>query len=273
MRSSRTREAAATRDIGALADRPAGHGAQDQRPRHRAARPVHQLRTRLTQGRRNLGRAFEKWLGRALEPVLLYEYPTIESPRRIPRGERPSACGSLPEPAAPAAEPIAIIGIGCRFPGGERARASFWRLLLGDGIDATSEVPADRWDVDAYDAPDRAVPGRMNVRRGGFLGRVDGFDADFFGISPREAVRIDPQQRLLLEVAWEALEDAGQAPDRLAGTEVGVYIGISTKRLQRASSTTTASPAILTPWPGTPWSIAANRLSYLLDLRGPSSGD
>ena len=165
------------------------------------------------------------------------------------------------------ADRIAIIGIGCRFPGGDGPEA-FWRLLR-DGVDAVGEVPADRWDVDDYYDPDPSAPGTLNTRRSGFLEQVDRFDADFFGISPREAVRMDPQQRLLLEVAWEALEDAGQVPERLAGSRTGVFIGIATNDYGRLQWTRAdASDAYIIT--GNAASIAANRLSYLYDFRGPS---
>src|SRR5206468_2058956 len=95
------------------------------------------------------------------------------------------------------------------------------------GYDAIGDVPADRWPVDNYYDPNPDAPGKMYTRRGAFLDRVDLFDPQFFGMAPREAVALDPQQRLLLEVAWEALEHAGQAPDRLLGTRTGVYVGIS----------------------------------------------
>ncbi|MCB0214746.1 MAG: polyketide synthase, partial [Anaerolineae bacterium] len=110
-------------------------------------------------------------------------------------------------------EPIAIIGLGCRFPGALDPEA-FWQLLR-DGVDATREIPKERWDIDAYYDPAPDTPGKMNVRRGAFLDKetmpwgIEGFDADFFRISPREAMSMDPQQRLLLEVSWEAIESAG----------------------------------------------------------------
>ena len=106
-----------------------------------------------------------------------------------------------------AAEPIAIIGAGCRFPGNVNSLAEFWELLRG-GKEAIREVPADRWNIDEFYDPDPQRPGKMNTRWGGFLDRVDEFDADFFEISDREATRMDPQQRLTLEVTAEALEDA-----------------------------------------------------------------
>jgi acyl transferase domain-containing protein len=121
-------------------------------------------------------------------------------------------------------EPIAIIGVGCRFPGAKNPEA-FWQLLC-NGVDAITEVPADRWDIDALYDPNPGSSGKMNTRWGGFLEQVDQFDAQFFGIAPREAVYIDPQQRLLLEVAWEALENAGQVVEQLAHTSTGVFIGI-----------------------------------------------
>src|SRR5712691_8620738 len=124
------------------------------------------------------------------------------------------------------AEPIAIVGMGCRFPGGAGSPAAFWALLR-DGVDTVREVPADRWDIDDYYDPDPDAPGKMTSRYGAFLDQVDQFDPEFFGIAPREARRMDPQQRLLLEVAWEALEHACLPPDRLAGGPTGVFIGVS----------------------------------------------
>ena len=124
------------------------------------------------------------------------------------------------------AEPIAVLGIGCRLPGKVSGPESFWQLLV-DGRDAVSEVPADRWDADAFYDPDPQAPGRMTTKWGGFVDDVAGFDADFFGITPREAVAMDPQQRILLEVAWEALEHAGLAPDSLSGSRTAAIMGVS----------------------------------------------
>ncbi|MCU1502025.1 MAG: Beta-ketoacyl synthase, partial [Ilumatobacteraceae bacterium] len=166
-------------------------------------------------------------------------------------------------------EPIAIIGMGCRFPGAASPEA-YWELLR-DGVDAIVETPAERWDAAAMFDPDPEAPGRVATRWGGFLDHIDEFDASFFGMAPREAAQMDPQQRLLLEVAWEALEDGGQPPDRLAGTRTGVFVGIHShsgdyymmqaaepRRLDLYSGT------------GTSHSVVSGRLSYLLDLRGPS---
>ena len=123
-------------------------------------------------------------------------------------------------------EPVAVVGMGCRFPGDVVGPESFWRLLV-NGEDAISEVPADRWDAEEFYHPDPLAPGRMTTKWGGFVSDVAGFDADFFAISPREAEAMDPQQRLLLEVAWEALEHAGIAPDSLGDTRTGVMMGLS----------------------------------------------
>lgn len=164
-------------------------------------------------------------------------------------------------------EPIAIIGIGCRFPGANGAD-EFWKLLL-DGVDAITEVPPDRWNVDdLYDA-DPATPGKMITRWGGFLDNVDRFDREFFGISPREASAIDPQQRLLLEITSEALEDAGQVRTALAGSDTGVFVGIST--YDYALLQAPRLGGIDAYWgTGIALSVAANRISYMFDLRGPS---
>jgi malonyl CoA-acyl carrier protein transacylase len=164
-------------------------------------------------------------------------------------------------------EPIAIIGIGCRFPGANNPEA-FWQILR-DGVDAITEVPPDRWDINSFYDPEPAKLGKMNTRWGGFLEQVDHFEPSFFGISSREAERMDPQQRLVLEVAWEALENAGLVPEKLACSQTGVFIGISTcdynRLLYKDLSRVDAYGGT-----GTSIGIAANRLSYTLNLRGPS---
>src|SRR5688572_16526994 len=121
-------------------------------------------------------------------------------------------------------EPIAIVGLGCRFPGADDPDA-LWSLL-SEGREAITEMPRERWDVDSLYDPDPDAPGKVYTKQGGFLRDVDLFDSRFFGITPREAVSMDPQQRLLLEVSYEALENAGEAPDRLLGEPVGVFVGI-----------------------------------------------
>jgi acyl transferase domain-containing protein/NADPH:quinone reductase-like Zn-dependent oxidoreductase/NAD(P)-dependent dehydrogenase (short-subunit alcohol dehydrogenase family)/acyl carrier protein len=167
-------------------------------------------------------------------------------------------------------ESIAIIGFGCRFPKAKNPEA-FWQLLR-DGVNAITEIPPDRWDVDAFYDPDPATPGKMNSRWGGFLSDVDHFDPYFFGIAPREAAYMDVQQRLLLEVAWEALENASQSPARLDGSQTGVFIGISGIDYLGLMLSTEGHIRLVDAYSGTgiSHSIVANRLSYLLNLRGPS---
>jgi acyl transferase domain-containing protein/acyl carrier protein len=167
-------------------------------------------------------------------------------------------------------EPVAVVGIGCRFPGGVDDLDAFWRMLR-DGVDAITDVPPDRWDVAAYYDPDPDVPGRTSTRWGGFLRNVDLFDARFFGITPREAATMDPQQRLLLEVAWEALEHAGQAPDRLARSRAGVFVGCSGSDYRQVQSRAN-DPAVIDAYAltGTALNAVAGRLSYALGLQGPS---
>src|SRR4028118_655381 len=167
-------------------------------------------------------------------------------------------------------EPIAIIGMGCRFPGGANDPESFWQLLR-DGVDAIQEGPSDRWDLNTYYDSNPETPGKIYTRRGGFLERVDEFDASFFGLAPREAAIADPQQRLLLEVSWEALENAGQAPDKLTGSSSGVFVGINSddyKQLQLMSGDTTNFNAYT--FTGNTSSVAAGRLSYFLGFSGPT---
>ena len=167
-------------------------------------------------------------------------------------------------------EPIAIIGMGCRLPGGVDNPEAYWALLQS-GVDAVSEVPPERWDLgDLYD-PDPDVPGKLSSRHGGFLAfdRLTDLDAPFFSISPREALSLDPQQRLLLEVAWEALEHAGQAPNHLHGGRSGVFVGISGfDYMDRASRDRSQIDAYLAT--GNSHSVASGRISYLLGLQGPS---
>ena len=166
-------------------------------------------------------------------------------------------------------EPIAIVGLGLRFPGDANDPESFWRLLR-DGVDAIAEVPADRWDINAYYDPDPDAPGKMSSRWGGFVKRVAEFDAQFFGIAPREAASMDPQQRLLLEVTWEALEHAGIAPDKLSGSRTGVFVGINTNDYSQLFLQNGAAQLDAYYASGIAHSIASGRLSYVLGLQGPS---
>ncbi|MEL6261458.1 MAG: aminotransferase class I/II-fold pyridoxal phosphate-dependent enzyme [Cyanobacteria bacterium J06626_6] len=173
---------------------------------------------------------------------------------------------SAHSPATPP-EPIAIIGIGCRYPGGADTPDAFWQLV-SEGVDAITEVPPARWDVDPIYDPDPRTPNKTNTRWGGFLDQVNQFDPQFFGIAPREVATMDPQQRLLLEVTWEALEDAGQIPQQLRGSKTGVFIGIGTHDYSIMLWQGPVNDPYATT--GTGNCIAANRISYLFDFKGPS---
>jgi len=167
-------------------------------------------------------------------------------------------------------EPIAIVGIGCRFPGDIHSPGSFWEALE-KGHDGVSEIPVERFDVDAFYDGTRSRKGTIYTRRAGCVGDLTRFDASFFGFSPREAAHVDPQQRLLLEVTWEAFEDAGIPVSTLAGQQVGVFVGLFMHDFEnmhnRPSELELFSPYSAT---GMSTSIAANRLSYVFDFRGPS---
>jgi acyl transferase domain-containing protein/acyl carrier protein len=165
-------------------------------------------------------------------------------------------------------QPIAIIGIGCRFPGSVTDPESFWKLLK-DGVDAVGEIPPDRFDLETYYDPLPGTPGKTVSRWGGFLQQIDRFDPYFFGISPREAERLDPQQRVLLEVAWEALEDSGLVPNKLVSSKVGVYIGLWLNDFEnRLYKHPDKIDFYMTTGSGR--YTASGRISYFLGLQGPS---
>jgi len=211
----------------------------------------------------------EKWLGRRVSPTVAYAHPNVTALARYLAGHAATAPDATPDAVvfADSAEPIAIVGVGCRFPSAANPD-EYWQLLR-DGVDAIREVPSDRWDAHAYYDPDPSAPGKMNTRWGGFLDHLDHFDPAFFGISPREAAHMDPQQRLLLEVAWEAMEDAGMPPSGMAGSPVGVYVGVTTNdygRLQMCDADRIGAYSAT----GSLLCIAANRISYAFDFRGPS---
>ena len=165
-------------------------------------------------------------------------------------------------------EPVAVIGMACRFPGGDTPDA-FWEFLARGG-DAVTEIPPERWDVDAYYDPDPDARGKMYTRRGAFIPNFDQFSASFFGISPREAQYMDPQQRQLLEVHWEALENAGIVPQRLAQQQVGIFVGMGTTDYGDLQAARGAMGADAYNGTGGSHAAAAGRLSYLLGVRGPS---
>ncbi|QKV90514.1 thioester reductase domain-containing protein [Streptomyces sp. NA02950] len=166
-------------------------------------------------------------------------------------------------------EPVAIVGVGCRFPGNVGSPEAFWELLR-NGVDATGEFPLERADARPFHDEDRAARGKAYTTRGAFLDRVDRFEPEVFGISPREALGMDPQHRIALEVAWEALERAGYAPDSLDGSRTGVFFGISTTDYVRMRQQVGAIEDVdAYQLVGEP-SFLAGRISYTLGLRGPS---
>ncbi len=167
-------------------------------------------------------------------------------------------------------EPIAIIGMSCRFPGGATSPEAFWQIL-SQGIPGTSEVPADRWDLEKYYDPDPEVSDKMYTRGGGFLKEpIEDFDPLFFEMSPREAVTLDPQQRMLLEVSWEALEYANMSSDQLFNSLTGVFIGISGNDYRDRVKSMDQPESVAYLGTGTALSTAAGRLSFFLGLTGPS---
>jgi acyl transferase domain-containing protein/NAD(P)-dependent dehydrogenase (short-subunit alcohol dehydrogenase family)/SAM-dependent methyltransferase/acyl carrier protein len=166
-------------------------------------------------------------------------------------------------------DPIAVIGMACRLPGGVETPEAFWKLLA-EGIDAIEPVPGERWDANAFYDPTPATPGKANTKWGGFVRHIDEFDAGFFGISPREAVGMDPQQRMLLEVAWEALERAGVRAEALNGTTTGVFAGLSTSDYASLLSEQADGAFDAYSGSGIARSVAVGRLSYFLGLKGPN---
>jgi len=215
----------------------------------------------------SLSAKLEDWLGYPLSPTLIYNYPNIAVLSRYlsVSSEIADVAAKIQTVRRTGTELIAVIGLGCRFPGAKNPEA-LWHILH-NGVDAITEVSPDRWDINAFYDPTPATPGKMSTRWGGFLEHVDLFDPEFFGLSPRETENMDPQQRLLLEVAWEALENTGQAPELLAGSYTGVFIGISNYDYSRLQNLANMNAYTGT---GNAMSIAANRLSYFLNLRGPS---
>ena len=169
-------------------------------------------------------------------------------------------------------EPVAVVGVGCRFPGGVQTPAGYWRFLL-DGSDGVVRVPEDRWDADAFFSVDHTVAGTICTREGGFLTswQPAEFDAEFFGISPREAAGIDPQQRLVLEVAWEALENAGITAQGIRGSQTAVFVGMTTSDYSLTFAKQ-ARPEDVDPYVtfGNASNFAAGRLAYLLGVHGPA---
>ncbi|WP_459545864.1 type I polyketide synthase [Nocardia sp. X0981] len=203
-----------------------------------------------------------------LPMTLIFDHPTPTAVTRLVRSRLEGLEDDTPRPARRdrTEEPIAIVGIGCRFPGGVRSIDDLWDLVAG-GIDAVTPFPVDRgWDLDRLFDADPDKPGTVYTREGGFLEDVAAFDAAFFGIAPREAAAMDPQQRLILEVCWEALENAGIDPATLRRTDTGVYIGAGSSGY---------SPGVTGEYEGfrltgNSHSVVSGRVAYVLGLEGPA---
>lgn len=165
-------------------------------------------------------------------------------------------------------EPLAIVGIGCRLPGGVNGPESFWQMMV-EGRSGIIPVPVDRWNRERWYHENVEIPSKMITKWGGFIHDFDKFDAQFFGISPREALRMDPQQRWMLEAAWESLEDAGMSPASLRGSKTAVYVGIASNDYANVAQSDPRNVDVHTN-SGSTLSIASNRISYLFDLKGPS---
>ncbi|MFF5257042.1 SDR family NAD(P)-dependent oxidoreductase [Streptomyces leeuwenhoekii] len=212
--------------------------------------------------------------GLRLSPGVVFDHPTVPALAEHLLSE---LSGDLPDPAAAAPatgpgggdEPVAIVGMACRFPGGAGTPEALWRLVA-DGVDAISEMPADRgWDIERLWDPDPDKPGTFYPRAGGFVYDAAEFDAGFFGISPREALAMDPQQRLLLETSWEALENGGIDPQSLRGSDTGVYTGLTAQEYGTGADAAEAGAEgyLLT---GSTTSFGSGRISYTLGLEGPT---
>ena len=215
-----------------------------------------------------LARRLARALDRPLAPTLVFDHPTLDAlVDHLAAVEVPA----VHRVATSEREPIAVIGMACRFPGGANDVAAFWRLLI-EGRSGISEVPSDRWDRDRYFDPVPQTPGKMYASASGFLAGVDvrAFDAGFFGISPAEAQSLDPQQRLLLELTWEALDDAGRPADGLAGSRTGVYVGIATSDYGQQLGRRPLAEYDSFFATGSAMNIAAGRIAWHLGTHGPA---
>ena len=214
--------------------------------------------------------------GETLPATLVFDYPSAEAITALfmtKVGDAPavSAAARAPTGVTESNEPIAVVGAACRFPGGASGLGAFWSDVLETGKFCVVGIPPNRWDADAFYSADKAEPGKMNVKVGGFLQEDPAeFDATFFGIAPKEAISLDPQQRLLLEVTWESLENAAIGPEQVYGTPMGVFVGLATNDYSlvmangAGSSKNTGYFAT-----GSFFSAAVGRISYVLGMQGP----
>lgn len=224
-----------------------------------------------------LRRRMEHAVGKELPATLAMDYPRLTDVADYLLGDvlnlnDKAGAKTVAQPMSLATsatdEPIAIIAVACRFPGAPDPDA-YWQVLSG-GIDAISEIPEDRFDVDEFYDPDQQTPGKIYTRHGGYLDSVDGFDPEFFGISPREAVWIDPQQRLMLEIAWEGLERAGYSPAALRGSRTGVFVGVGANEYSHLLSGDSVENLEAHFITGNALNAIAGRVSFTLGLEGPA---
>ncbi|HEV3288906.1 MAG TPA: SDR family NAD(P)-dependent oxidoreductase, partial [Streptosporangiaceae bacterium] len=213
--------------------------------------------------------------GLRLPATLLFDYPSPVVAAAFLRSQLAgdlageTAVPQVPAVSAAADDPVAIVAMSCRFPGGVRDPEDLWELVCS-GTDAITRFPADRgWDLETIYAPDPDFPGKSDALQGGFVADVAGFDPGFFGISPREALAMDPQQRLLLEVCWEAVERAGIAPPSLRGSRTGVFAG-ATSSGYGAALAGGAGDAEVYLMTGNAGSVITGRVAYVLGLEGPA---
>ncbi|MEE1783605.1 SDR family NAD(P)-dependent oxidoreductase, partial [Streptomyces sp. SP17BM10] len=241
-----------------------GHGSVDGVPEKRAFRDAGFDSLTAVELRKRLAAL----TGLPLPSTMAFDHPTPVALAAFLRGELldgPQDVTAPPVAAADPDEPIAIVGMGCRFPGGAGSPEQLWRLVA-EGTDAISEFPENRgWDTGLHD-PDPDTPGRTYSTQGGFLHEAGEFDAAFFGISPREALAMDPQQRLLLETTWEALESAGIDPTSVHGSATGTFIGSTYQEYGLGMDDSSAGHAVT----GTSPSVLSGRLAYLFGLEGPA---
>ncbi|RJO67892.1 hypothetical protein D5S18_34275, partial [Nocardia panacis] len=209
--------------------------------------------------------------GLTLPATLVFDHPTPTAVATYLKTQiqgKKSIIARALSTSVSADEPIAIVGVGCRFPGGVRSAADLWDLV-SQGRDVISGFPDDRgWDVEGLYDPDPERSGTSYAREGGFLDDATGFDAEFFNISPREALAMDPQQRVLLEVAWEAFESVGIVPSALRGTQTGVYVGAMNQDYLNFGDVPADLEGYLATGIGA--SITSGRISYVLGLEGPA---
>ncbi|MGW0932766.1 SDR family NAD(P)-dependent oxidoreductase [Streptomyces sp. NPDC002644] len=215
----------------------------------------------------SLAAALADRLGRPVPSWVMWQHPTITAVAAHVTGSAAAPAAAVRTAGATVDEPIAVVGLGCRLPGGIDTPDALWRAL-SEGLDAIREVPADRWNADAWLDPDPLAPGRMTTRWGGFLDDVSRFDPGLFHISPAEARHMDPQQRMALEVAWAALEDARIVPGALAGTRTAVFMGAMAQEYHLATG---ADPESIGIHSAVGWdnSIIPARIAYTLGLQGP----